>query len=97
MTEQALQRKIVEYLKSEGYSVFVTIASSRRGIADVIACSNAGRFIALEVKIEGNKPSPLQTKYIDEVRKNNGVAAVVYSLDEVKQALGNKKGEQDVR
>jgi len=87
-SEQHLQSAIIKYLKGEGHSVFKTIQSSRRGISDVIIClAPHGRFLAIEVKIKGNKPSPLQKHYIQEVLDCGGLAMVAYSLEDVKKYL----------
>lgn len=85
--EQQLQAKIQEWLKDEGYWVFKTIVSNRKGIMDIIACSNKGKFIGIEVKIGNNKASKLQAWNISEVVKRGGIAFVAYSLEEVKEKL----------
>ena len=85
-----MQKSIIKYLQSKGYSVFKTIATNRRGIADIIACSPLGVFTAIEVKLQYNKPSPLQLHYIEEVKACNGVAFVAYSLDDVKNTIDIK-------
>ncbi len=89
MTEQALQKKIIDMLTARGFSVFKTIATNRRGIADIIACSPTGRFIAIEVKRSGLKRTltPLQRRYLDEVTHNGGVAACVDSLEEIESIV----------
>ena len=87
MSEQKTQKKIIDHLKNNGYSVFKTIATNRRGIADIIACSPEGRFVAIEVKFGSNKASELQKKYINEVLDNKGIAFVAYSLEDVLSIL----------
>ena len=87
MLESKIQAKIIKYLKAEGYSVFKTIACNRRGIADIIACSPTGRFVALEVKQLKGVTSPLQKLYIEEVLTHGGIAGVVRSVEDVKELL----------
>lgn len=56
------------------------------GIPDVIACVN-GRFVALEVKRPGNKPTPLQRATLEQIQKAGGLAAVVTSKAEAEAVL----------
>ena len=48
----------------------------RAGVPDVIACVN-GKFLAIECKANGNKPTALQVREIEAIRAANGVAVVV--------------------
>jgi len=51
------------------------------GVPDLLCCAN-GRFVALEVKRPGNKPTKLQEFRIAEIRASGGVAEVVESKEE---------------
>ena len=48
-----------------------------RGIPDIIGCVR-GRFVALELKVEGNKADPLQGWVIKKIAAAGGYARVVY-------------------
>ena len=48
----------------------------RSGVPDIVACVN-GLFLAIETKAGGNKPTALQIREIETIRRNNGVAVVV--------------------
>jgi len=85
MSEQKLQSKIQKYLQAQGCYVFKTITTNKAGIPDLIVCRPKGSFLALEVKIKGNKASALQEYNIETIRATGGEAYVVYSLDEVKE------------
>lgn len=60
----------------------------RAGIPDIIACYN-GLFVAFECKANGNKPTALQQREIDTIRKARGIAFVVdeNNVDEIKELL----------
>jgi Holliday junction resolvase len=45
-------------------------------VPDIIACVN-GRFLAIECKAGGNKPTALQVREIENIRSAGGVAVVV--------------------
>lgn len=92
MKESKLQTKIQSYLKSLGYVVFKTLSSNRNGISDIIACSNEGRFVAIEVKAPGklNNTSALQDHFIDSINNNNGVAFAADSMEIVTTKLGKE-------
>lgn len=45
----------------------------RKGIPDIIACIK-GKFVAIELKREGNKPTPLQDLTLTRIRATKGLA-----------------------
>jgi hypothetical protein len=48
----------------------------RSGVPDIVACID-GKFIAVECKADGNKPTKLQLKTLHEIANANGYAFVV--------------------
>lgn len=82
MTEQKIQKKIIDYLDSLGAYVVKIIKCNRSGVADILVCFK-GHFIAFEVKAPKGKPSPLQLYHQKLVRDSEGHCAIVYSVDEV--------------
>lgn len=62
------------------------------GIPDIIACVD-GRFYGFEVKSEKGTATKLQEATIRKITKAGGIAAVVCSVNEVKEILnpGGKK------
>lgn len=60
------------------------------GIPDIIACMG-GRFVALEVKQPGGKPTRLQEITLGKIREAGGIAAVVTSVEEVRSVLDEQK------
>lgn len=53
------------------------------GISDIIGLTPAGRFIAVECKQPGNKPTDKQSRFLDKVRFNGGIAIVARSTDDL--------------
>jgi Holliday junction resolvase len=76
--EKKVKDKVKAVLDSEGVYYFMPPANGygRAGIPDIIACVN-GLFFAIETKANGNKPTALQIREIEAIRRNNGVAVVV--------------------
>lgn len=98
MNEIELQKSIVEFLNYSGHFVWRNNAgmflikgkdktrafrAGKKGSSDIIGIHKSGKFIALEVKLKGNKPTPQQNDFIAEIKHRDGIAGVVYSLDEV--------------
>ena len=89
MLEKDLVRKIRHYLDSldccfswkEHGGMYGTA-----GIPDIICCIR-GKFVALEVKLPGNRPTSLQEMTMARIRKAGGTAEAVYSLDDVKRII----------
>ena len=89
MKEKTITNQILKYLKSlpecfafkEHGGLYGT-----SGIPDIIVCYK-GKFLAFEVKNENGKLSKLQEITIEKIRKANGMAFKVTSLEEVKEIL----------
>lgn len=62
-------------------------------IPDIIACID-GRFYAFEVKQPGGRLTRLQDVTLNKIKAAGGVAVMVTSVDEVKQALAEKGAAQ---
>ena len=75
--EKRVKEKIVKVLKEEGVYYFfpATHGFGRSGVPDIICCVN-GYFLAIEVKAGTNKPTALQVREIETIRRSNGVAVV---------------------
>lgn len=55
----------------------------RSGVPDVVGCYR-GRFISVEYKANGGKPTALQLKNMEDIRKCGGVALLI-NEDNVQQ------------
>ena len=88
--EQDIQKNIIDFLEKNG---FLAIKHNnmgiyaRAGVPDILACSNQGKFIGIEVKRPGEKPKPIQQTFLDAINKLNGVAFSAVSVEEVKSKL----------
>lgn len=78
MREKNIENQIKNYLKSKEiwYVKFFANKFTPVGIPDILACVN-GKFLAIEVKNEIGKTSPLQDYHIEQITKAGGVAMVV--------------------
>ena len=76
--EKKVKDKVVGILKDEGAYYFfpATHGYGRSGVPDIVACVN-GAFFAVECKAGKNKPTALQVREIEAIRRCNGVAIVV--------------------
>ena len=76
--EKRVKDKVVAILKQEGAYYFfpATHGFGRSGVPDIIACVS-GLFLAVECKAGKNKPTTLQVREIERIRKADGVAVVV--------------------
>jgi hypothetical protein len=64
------------------------IPTHTRGVSDIIGCiPKTGRFLAIEVKRPGGKPTPEQQQFIDTINAAGGLAFVARSVEEVEQRL----------
>ena len=81
--EQPIQSEIMKYLKRTGCYGRKLIAI-QTGTPDVIACCK-GQFIGIEVKKEGENPTPIQKLNIKLIKQAGGIAFVARSVKDVKE------------
>ena len=84
--EAAVQTSIINYLVWLGAWVVKTIATTKNGTPDVLACLN-GRFIGIEVKKPGGKASPLQKVQLRKIKEAGGLSITADNLNDVKIML----------
>lgn len=89
MLEKNITNKILKYLKTldKCYSFKEHGGSyGSAGIPDIICCYH-GKFVAFEVKNEKGKTTALQDINIRNIKRADGIAVVVRSLEEVKTVI----------
>ena len=86
MTEATIQHKIIEYLKSIGGYPVKVVAATLSGNPDIICCLK-GRFVAIEVKQPGKKPTALQKLKMERIAEAGGIAFTARSVSDVMTAL----------
>lgn len=76
--EAAVKHEVQKLLKELEVYFFtpVTGGYGRSGVPDLVCCMD-GRFLAIECKANGNKPTPLQNREMDLIRAAKGIAMVV--------------------
>lgn len=90
MREKTIENKIKKYLRDKGaYCVkYHGNQFSQVGVADLLVCYK-GRFLAIEIKNETGKTSPLQDVNIELVRKAGGISFVARSVEDVSKVIDN--------
>jgi Holliday junction resolvase len=93
MLEKDLQSRCLKYVKeleNKGYPIIAInqhgSAFSSRGVPDILMCIK-GQFIAVELKVGDNTPTPLQSHYIERIINADGQAHVIYDLKEFKRVV----------
>ena len=86
MSEQSIQKKILDYLHVNGAYTVKTIVTNRSGVPDILFCLK-GHFCAIEVKTSKGRVSELQKWNLEQISKSGGIAFVARSVDEVREAL----------
>jgi hypothetical protein len=81
-------KRLKEYRRDNNDSILFWKASDSKtsGISDIILCVH-GTFVAVELKIEGNKPTALQGQFLKDVVKAGGVAGVAYNWQHFKDII----------
>lgn len=81
-SEKNYENKIKRFLTENGayFVKYFGCGFTQAGVPDLLCCLN-GRFIAIEVKAENGKPSPLQIHNIKKIRESGGIAVIAYPKD----------------
>ena len=76
--EKKVKIKVCKILKSlDAYYFYAsTNGYGSSGIPDIVACYK-GRFIGIECKANGNKPTALQQKNLNDITERGGLALVI--------------------
>jgi len=86
-TEQIIQRRIQQYLKTVPNCWYVKVMSANKiGVPDILCCIN-GQFFAFEVKTDAGQASPMQIHQLNNLRESGAIAVVVRSVDDVSDAI----------
>lgn len=90
MREQVIQKKICDYLVSLGSTIPMVYTAAgiyaKKGVSDILCCYK-GRFLAIEVKRPGEKPTPIQLLFIEGINKCGGIGFWATSVEDVKKEL----------
>ena len=75
--EHKVKAKVVAILKSEEVYYFfpATHGYGRSGVPDIVCCVG-GKFLGIECKAGTNKPTALQVRELESIRRNGGYAIV---------------------
>jgi Holliday junction resolvase len=76
--EGKVKRKAIAELQKLGMYIFfpATGGFGRSGIPDIVCCYK-GKFIGIECKSNGKKPTALQQSNLEEIVNNGGIAIVI--------------------
>jgi len=69
MTEQQIQKKIIDRYTANGWYVIKLIKTNKNGIPDLLCLKSGETPLFIEVKTETGKLSKLQEYRIDEIKK----------------------------
>lgn len=88
MNERTLQSKLTAYLRANGWLVWVNHGSiyMPAGLPDLMALRN-GIFIAIELKVPGKKPTPVQNMWISDINCQQHYAFWADNLPAIKYLL----------
>ena len=94
MTPEAkVKKKVREFLKSVGayYAMPQGTGFASSGTPDFLVCKG-GLFYGIECKANGGKPTALQLKHLDDIRKAGGIALVVdeTNVETLRKELSNE-------
>ena len=81
----------IKYLNSLPNSHAITYTPSpygKRSVSDILCCYRS-HYVAIEIKIGKDTPTPLQKRFFRKTQAAQGFAAACWSMDEVKEFIKN--------
>ena len=81
--EKNFENKVKKFLEDEGcwfLKYWGGAAYTKAGIPDLLVCCN-GYFVAVEVKAQNGKPSPLQIHNLKKIDEAGGIGILLYPKD----------------
>lgn len=88
--ESRVKARVVAVLKGRGIYYFypMSYGMGRSGVPDLVCCAN-GRFLAIECKANGKKPTAIQEAEIALIRRAGGTVLVINenNIGELEAAL----------
>ena len=98
-SEKNFEMRIKRFLEDqEAYWVkYFANAYTKAGIPDLLCCVN-GHFVAVEVKAQTGKASPLQIYNCNRIRQTKGIAVVLYpsGFEQFKELIHRLKRDESV-
>ena len=90
VSERAITRTIQRHLDTlDGWWGFKVHGAGQmlNGVPDIVGCYR-GRFVAIEIKRPGQRPTALQRHRLDQIASAGGVAVVATCWEDVEGVLG---------
>lgn len=91
--ESKVKARVKKILTELGayYAMPVTGGFGNSGVPDFLICVK-GKFYGIECKANGGKPTALQLKHLDDIRKAGGVALVIdeTNVETLRKELSNE-------
>lgn len=84
MRESYIEKKVCDFAKQQGWSVFKFSSPNNRGVPDRIGFRD-GKVVLVEFKAPGKKPTALQLKVIERIRNEGIECHVIDSIEDGKQ------------
>ena len=90
MHERDLIKKAKDHIAAIGGIAFKYHGGpfSEAGVPDILCCL-AGRFVAIEMKVPGNAPTPIQLRQIQRLTKAGAYAFVCSDIEDLKKRLAH--------
>ena len=87
MTEQQIQKKILDWLAAEKHYARKIVTANKAGTPDILGVTSWGQGFGIEVKAAKGVVSELQEYNLQLIRQANGIALVAYSVADVVTAF----------
>lgn len=91
--ESKVKARVKKILTELGayYAMPVTGGFGNSGVPDFLICVK-GKFYGIECKANGGKPTALQLKHLDDIRKAGGIALVIdeTNVETLRKELSNE-------
>jgi hypothetical protein len=94
MRESVQQKYILKFCRENNIIAVKVDSTSSRGWPDLTVILSNGTVLFVELKTETGVVSALQNRMINKIKRNNGNAYIIRSLDEFIELVNSKQSNR---
>ena len=94
MRESVQQKYILKFCRENSIIAVKVDSTSSRGWPDLTVILSNGTVLFVELKTETGVVSALQNRMINKIKRNNGNAYIIRSLDEFIELVNSKQSNR---
>ena len=93
MRERDIEKRLICKVREMGGEVYKWVSPGNSGVPDRIVMLPGGQVIFVELKTDGNTPTPVQRAQMKRIRKTGCRVELIRGMDELEEFLARMRKE----